>query len=163
MVVIVILLVLLIPLLSFLNWLSYRFLKERFVRTQGWDLNICCGKTDYGRVNADIIQHAELPGFIKIDNVFALPFADKEFNSVLCSHTVEHVEDPEAFDRELRRVGNMVCYLVPPIWDLSAACNFIEHKWLFLTWKTWHYQLPRFIRLPFSRSYQKIFGQIRKA
>jgi hypothetical protein len=30
----------------FLNWLSYRFLKNRVLKRQKWDLNICCGTTD---------------------------------------------------------------------------------------------------------------------
>jgi hypothetical protein len=34
--------------LALLNLLSYRVLKP-------WDLNICCGNTSVGRVNADIV------------------------------------------------------------------------------------------------------------
>jgi len=146
-----------------LNWLSYRYLKNKYVKKGKWDLNICCGKTDYGKVNADIIKHAEVKGFVLINDIYNLPFRDKEFENVLCSHTIEHVDDPQGFDKELNRVGKNVLYLVPPLWDVSAAFNFIEHKWLFLTFRTNHSQLPLFTGLPFSRIFHKFFGQRKKA
>jgi SAM-dependent methyltransferase len=98
----------LVALSQALNVLSYRFLKKRIVGRRKWDLNICCGKTDGGGVNADIARHAEVPRFVRIASVDRLPFKDGAFGSVLCSHTMEHVEDPEAFYRELVRVGGQI-------------------------------------------------------
>jgi hypothetical protein len=70
------------------------------------DLNICCGTTDGGGINADILQHSDVPNFVKLDSIYRLPFADKQFGVVLCSHTAEHVHYPQRFDRELQaRVG----------------------------------------------------------
>lgn len=145
--------------LFFLNFISYQLMKQGILKRQSWDLNICCGKTDGGGVNADIMDHASVNNYVHLDNIYNLPFADKQFEHVLCSHTIEHVEEPESFDRELRRVGENIIYVIPPLWDLSAAFNFFEHRWLFLTLKKEHKTLPRYIKLPFSHKVQSLIGQ----
>ncbi len=145
-------------LLYMLNYLSYRILKRRILERQAWDLNICCGKTDGGGVNADVVQHADVPNFIQVD-IENLPFADKQFETVLCSHTIEHVDDPELFFAELHRVGEKVTIVLPPLWDVSAALNLLEHKWIFLTFKKEHTTLPPYIPLPFAGLIQKRIGQ----
>ncbi len=141
-----------------LNWISYQYLKRRVLRRRHWDLNICCGNTDGGGLNADIKSHNGVPNFCRIDDIYHLPFADQEFAHVLCSHTIEHVERPAEFYRELQRVGQRVTLKIPPLWDISAALNVLEHKWLFLTFRTEHDQLPRYMRLPLARLVQKIIG-----
>jgi len=142
-----------------LNFLSYRFLKKRILRKRKWDLNICCGKTDGCGVNADIFHHADLPNFIRLESVYRLPFRDHQFETVLCSHTMEHVEDPDAFLKELARVGNEVTIVLPPLWDLAGALNVFEHRWIFLTLRKKHARLPRYVRLPLSRTVQRLLGQ----
>ncbi|MEL7025459.1 MAG: methyltransferase domain-containing protein [Pseudomonadota bacterium] len=112
----------------FLHWYSYRHLKSVIVSRRRWDLNICCGNVDGGGVNADIVQHSEVPNFVEIQNIYQLPFEDGQFEHVLCSHTAEHIDDPDRFDRELRRVGKHITYVLPPIWDLGAALNVLEHR-----------------------------------
>ena len=144
----------------FLHFLSYDVIKNRAVKSRTWGLNICCGQTDGGGLNADIIKHKELPNFVKIDDIYNLPFEDGEFETVLCSHTMEHVEDPRAFFKELQRVGRSVTILNPPLWDVWAAFWFVEHKWFFLSFRTRHVdRLPNFKAVPFSRFYQRRFGQ----
>ncbi len=152
-----------IILLIFLNELSYDFMKEKIIAKQSWDLNICCGKTDVGKVNADIFKHGDIKNFVLLENVYRLPFREKEFSKVLCSHTIEHIDDPQKFHRELTRVGRQVTYLLPPIWDITAAFNFFEHRWIFLTFKKEHQTLPAYVKLPFSMTYQKYFRQKIKA
>ena len=142
-----------------LNWLSYRVLKNRILNRQEWDLNICCGTTDGGGVNVDIVQHDRVPNLILIDDIFHLPFKDKEFRTVLCSHTMEHVQNPVAFHQELQRVGEEVTLVVPPLWDITAAFNPIDHRWLFLTLQKEHRELPKHVRMPFSSVVHRIFGQ----
>ncbi|MEO0574122.1 MAG: methyltransferase domain-containing protein [Pseudomonadota bacterium] len=142
-----------------LHWLSYAYLKSRIMRSQSWDLNICCGTTDGGGVNADIFQHSDLPNFVLLDTIYRLPFADGQFETVICSHTAEHVEDPDRFDAELRRVGKHVTYVLPPLWDLGACFNVLEHRWIFLSVGKAHTTLPRRIRLPFARRIQARLGQ----
>jgi len=142
-----------------LNSVSYKYLKGRILRRQTWDLNICCGKTDGGGVNADIARHASIPRFVRVGDITRLPFRDGQFGTVLCSHTIEHVEDPDRFFAELRRVGREVTLIIPPLWDISAVLNVFEHRWIFLSWKKEHRRLPRFIRLPLARFVQRVLGQ----
>lgn len=134
-------------------------MKQRILKTRKWDLNICCGKTDGGGVNADIMLHASVDNYVHLDNIYQLPFEDQQFEHVLCSHTIEHVDDPGCFDRELRRVGKHITYVLPPLWDLSAAFNFFEHSRLFLTLKKEHQQPPPYRKLSFSHSLQSLIGQ----
>ena len=141
------------------NKVSYRYLKNKIVERQVWDLNICCGKTDGGGVNADIFKHDSVPNFVLTENIYKLPFEDKQFKTVLCSHTIEHVEDPKEFFRELNRVGEKVVLIIPPLWDISAVLNFLEHKWIFLTFKKEHTTLPPHVKLPFTNTLHKHFNQ----
>ena len=143
----------------FLHWYSYRHLKTKIVASRSWDLNICCGTVDGGGVNADIMQHADVPNFVQVKNIYRLPFEDNQFETVLCSHTAEHIDDPDRFDAELRRVGREVIYVLPPVWDLAAAFNILEHRWIFLNLRKIHRTLPRRVPLPFARQIQARLGQ----
>jgi len=142
------------------NHVSYRLIKNRVLDERRWDYNICCGTTDGGGINADIVQHAELPRFELVSDVNALPHAEGAFDTVLCSHTLEHVDDPAAMFRELQRVGKRVTILVPPLWDLAAALNPFEHRVIFLTAASRHDdRLPPFIRYIPARWLQDRLGQ----
>jgi SAM-dependent methyltransferase len=145
--------------LRVLNHVAYHHLKNRVLQRQGWDLNVCCGKTDGGGINVDIVRHADVPNFLLVNDIYNLPFRDGEFQYTLCSHVMEHVDDPEAFFAELQRVSRHVVLLLPPVWDLGAAFNLFEHKWLFLTWNTEHASLPRHVRLPLAEGVQNVLGQ----
>ncbi len=146
-----------------LNWLSYQYIKNRVLHRQRWDLNICCGKTDGGGVNADIVKHADVPNFVFVPDIYDLPFEDNQFEHVLCSHTIEHVDDLQRLQKELQRVGKEVTYLLPPLWDISAAFNLIEHKWIFFSLRSEHRTLPPYKRLPLADTIQKWLGQKVKA
>lgn len=150
----------LVILLPLLNFLSYRIMGGIIRnRREKWDLNICCGKTDGGGVNVDIVKHAEIPNLVVVDDIYNLPFNPNQFDHTLCSHTIEHVEDPAAFFAELQRVSRDVTLVVPPLWDLSAVCNVFEHRWLFLTFRKEHHKLPRYVVLPFAQFFQERMGQ----
>ncbi|MFN2341081.1 MAG: methyltransferase domain-containing protein [Halanaerobium sp.] len=138
-------------------------MKNKIIAQRNWDLNIGCGKTDGGGVNADIVKHADLPRFKKIDDIYNLPFKNDEFDNVLCSHVMEHVDKPELFFEELNRVGNKVYIVIPPLWDLGAVFNIFEHKRIFLSINKVHNTLPAYVNLPFSNYLQEKFGQIIKA
>lgn len=156
--------IVLIPLvLFFLHWLSYSYIKNSIIRSRKWCLNLCCGNTDGGGINADVVRHIDIPRFDRLSNIYRLPYNDGQFEWVLCSHTIEHVDDPCRLDRELRRVGNNVVYVLPPLLDLGAVFNLLEHKWVFLTIRKTHSELPRHIKLPGSDTIQKIFGQMIRA
>lgn len=158
-------LILIIIVLFFLNFLSYRILNPLIAQRLNVDLNICCGKTPYGKkANVDIFQHCpDIPRFILVDDIYDLPFTPKAFRHALCAHTIEHVEDPKAFDDELRRVSDSVLYIVPPLWDLAAQLNFIEHRWLVLSWKKTHLHLPVMVKNPLFSLYNRFFIQKVKA
>ncbi len=47
------------------------------------------------------------------DNVETLPFSDKEFDTVVCTHTLEHVRNMHLAVQELRRVGKKLIIIVP--------------------------------------------------
>lgn len=142
----------------FLHQISYRLIKNRILRRRIWDLNICCGKTDGGGVNADIVKHDNIPNLVLLSDIYNLPFKDNAFEQVLCSHTIEHVEDPKKFYNELKRVGRNVTLVVPPLWDIGAVLNLLEHRWIYLTVKKEHRSLPPKIPLPLASHIQRWFG-----
>jgi hypothetical protein len=143
----------------FAHFVSYFLQKTQILNGQKWDLNICCGKTDGGGLNVDIVKHQELPRFLLVDNIYDLPFKDHEFDAVLCSHTMEHVADPKLFHAELQRVGRSVTLVVPPLYDIAAVLNLLEHKWIFLTFKKRHHTLPNFVAMPFADKIHRRLGQ----
>ncbi|MEM6279935.1 MAG: methyltransferase domain-containing protein [Verrucomicrobiota bacterium] len=150
----------LVIILPLLNYLSYRVMGGIIRnRRKTWDLNICCGKTDGGGVNVDIVNHADVNNLIVVDDIYNLPFSTNQFEHTLCSHTIEHVEDPAAFYEELSRVSKDVTLVVPPLWDLSAVLNVFEHRWLFLTFRKEHHTLPNFAKLPMAGFFQEKLGQ----
>jgi hypothetical protein len=57
------------------------------------------------------------------------PFADKEFDYVICSHVLEHVEDVDAFAAELTRVARRG-YLEFPTVYYDYLYDFPEHPTL---------------------------------
>jgi SAM-dependent methyltransferase len=129
--------------------IDYIILKNYYLNKNKWDLNISCGNTDGGGLNADIVKR-DVPNFVLIKNIYKLPFKDKQFKNVLCSHTIEHVKNPENFFKELRRISKNVVLIIPPLWDTTSLFFLGEHKWQFLTLKTKHNNsLPAMFRLPF--------------
>jgi len=92
-------------------------------------LNISCGRTEYGHVNADITEQS-VARFVKYNLGEKLPFADKQFGAVYTSHTLEHTDDPMAFYQELCRVAEKVFPIYPLVYESSAYWPF--HKWIAL-------------------------------
>lgn len=143
--------------------LSYSILKKRILKRKKWGANICCGKTDGGGLNIDIVKHADVPNFILVKDIYNLPFRDKQFDTILSSHTMEHVDEPEKFFKELRRIGKNVSIVIPPLWDITAALDVFEHRHIFLSFKKEHMKLPPYRKLPIAYFIQEHFGQKIKA
>ncbi|MBU5612487.1 class I SAM-dependent methyltransferase [Geomonas azotofigens] len=70
--------------------------------------------------------------FYNVDlNVFPYPFADKYFDFLICSHVLEHLEDPVRTCSELSRIAK-AGYIEVPYYsvDLYIRNNDPIHKWL---------------------------------
>ncbi len=66
--------------------------------------------------------------YVKAD-IHALPFEDKAFDFVFCSHVLEHVADPEAACREIMRVGKRGYIETPRKW-MEFFAGHPSHQWL---------------------------------
>jgi len=74
---------------------------------------------------------------------YHLPFADKTFDYVICSHILEHMEDPERFIAEITRVGKRGYIEVPSAlserifgWDFHHWYCTVESNTLVLSKKS---------------------------
>jgi SAM-dependent methyltransferase len=101
----------------------------RYVR--GGLLDIGCGTKPYARMVAPYvsshvgIDHKDTPhDSSRIDRVgsaYAMPAADEEFDSAICTAVLEHLEEPKAALGECFRVlkpGGYAIYSVPFIWHV---------------------------------------------
>jgi SAM-dependent methyltransferase len=68
--------------------------------------------------------------FVQADGE-SLPFTNNEFDYVICSHVVEHVDDPNQFLTELSRVGKSG-YLEAPSLLGEYLIPKESHKWVLL-------------------------------
>lgn len=66
--------------------------------------------------------------YVRAD-VHALPFEDKSFDFVFCSHVLEHVSDPETACREIMRVGKRGYIETPRKW-MEFFAGHPSHQWL---------------------------------
>ena len=90
---------------------SINLVNETLKKNKNWKiLDIGCGYTanENASVIADVQDLSDFykeRNFIKI-NEKKLPFKDKEFDFVIASHVIEHVNDFEYFIKELERISN---------------------------------------------------------
>ena len=97
-------------------------------------LDIGCGygANKYATTICDILdlsEHYKDKTFVKI-NEKKLPFKDKEFDFIIASHVVEHVEDISYFLNELARVGKKGYIELPTkLEDNLVFENKKEHLW----------------------------------
>ena len=100
-------------------------------------LDIGCGYRahPYASVIADVqdlSNHYEGKKFIQI-NEKKLPFKDKEFDFVIASHVIEHVEDFEFFINELERISPKGYIELPSrLGDNLVFENKTDHIWWFV-------------------------------
>ena len=113
------------------------FVNNFLSKNIGWKiLDIGCGyrANKYATVIADIKDFTEFykdKKFVKI-NEKKLPFKDNEFDFVIASHVIEHVEDFEFFLKELERVSKKGYIELPTrLGDNLVFENTTDHIWWF--------------------------------
>ena len=86
------------------------------------DLVLDVGSGDNPHPAADVLLERYVDGFHRFGGLVAdrpiiladackMPFPDKAFDFVIAFHVLEHINDPEAFLRELMRVGKAQLYI----------------------------------------------------
>jgi ubiquinone/menaquinone biosynthesis C-methylase UbiE len=64
-----------------------------------------------------------------VSDIHFLPFKDKAFAFVNCSHVIEHVKKPYLAMKEIRRVGKIV-YIESPTWFSEMVIGWNCHSWV---------------------------------
>ena len=116
---------------------SINFVDELLRNNKNWNiLDIGCGYTanENSTIIADVKDLSDFyknRNFIKI-NEKKLPFKDKEFDFVISSHVIEHVEDFEFFINELERISKRGYIELPTRFaDNLIHENKYDHIWWF--------------------------------
>ena len=112
-----------------------KFIEQYLSQKKNWRiLDIGCGYTA-NKYSTHVADTQDFSNFYK-DKKFThikekkLPFADKEFNFIIASHVLEHVEDIEYFIKELERVANSGYIEVPTrLEDNLVDVNEKAHIW----------------------------------
>ena len=97
-------------------------------------LDIGCGYTanEYANVICDIQDLSDFypnKNFVKL-NSNLLPFKDKEFDFVISSHVIEHVQDPVIFIKEIQRISKKGYIETPTtLEDNLVFENKKDHLW----------------------------------
>jgi len=114
---------------------SKKYIDNQLEQNPNWKiLDIGCGFTAHDRANVicdiqDLSKFYENKKFIKLDGK-TLPFKDKEFDFVIASHVLEHVEDVKFFIKELERVSTKGYIELPTsLEDNLVFENKNDHRW----------------------------------
>ena len=116
---------------------SINFVNKTLKENTNWKVvDIGCGYS--ANKNASIIADIQdLSNFYKSKNFIKingkkLPFKDKEFDFVIASHVIEHVEDFEFFIKELERISPRGYIELPTrLGDNLVFENKNDHIWWF--------------------------------
>ena len=90
---------------------SKKYVDNKIEQNPSWKiLDIGCGYTAHEKASVicdiqDLSNFYKNKKFVKLDGK-TLPFRDKEFDFVIASHVIEHVEDVNFFIKELERVSS---------------------------------------------------------
>jgi SAM-dependent methyltransferase len=123
------------------TWTGYhRVMRGLDIQAGEWVLDVGSGAGPFPR--ADVLcDRFPAPTFhrhgqpltddrpLVIGDVTRLPFADGAFDVIICSHLLEHVEDPERAVRELQRVARRG-YIECPSANWEKLQGFAFHRWL---------------------------------
>ena len=114
---------------------SKKFIEETLSFKKDWNiLDIGCGynANEFANVICDVqdlSNHYQNKKFVKLTEK-KLPFEDKEFDFVIASHVMEHVEDVEFFISELERISKQGYIELPTkLEDNLVFENKKDHLW----------------------------------
>ena len=113
------------------------FVNDTFSKNTNWKiLDIGCGYRAHKSASViadiqDLSNFYENKNFIQITEK-KLPFKDKEFDFVIASHVIEHVDDFEFFIKELERISSKGYIELPSrLGDNLVFENKNDHIWWF--------------------------------
>ncbi len=114
---------------------SKYYIDEQLKSNPNWKvLDIGCGYTAHQNATVicdiqDLSEFYKDRKFIKLEkNIF--PFKDKEFDFVIASHVIEHVQDVKTFIKELERVSSKGYIELPTILEDNLVFeNKKDHIW----------------------------------
>ena len=117
---------------------SLNFVNNILEKKKDWKiLDIGCGyrANKNATVVADILDLSRLykdKKFIKITEK-SLPFKNQEFDFVIASHVIEHIEDFEFFIKEIERIASRGYIELPSrLGDNLVFENMKDHIWWFM-------------------------------
>ena len=120
---------------SLIKRTSKTFIEKTLLLNPNWNiLDIGCGygANKYAKTICDVQDLSKYypnKKFVKLIEK-KLPFKDKEFDFVIASHVMEHVEDVEIFIKELERVSNKGYIELPTkLEDNLIFENKKDHLW----------------------------------
>ena len=112
-----------------------QFVDNKIEQNPNWKiLDIGCGYTAHDKASVicdiqDLSNFYKNKKFVKLDDK-TLPFKDKEFDFVIASHVIEHVEDVKFFIKELERVSSKGYIELPTsLEDNLVFENKNDHLW----------------------------------
>ena len=114
---------------------SKNYIDHLLNQNSSWKiLDLGCGYRAHDRATVicdiqDLSSYYKNKNFVKLTNNI-LPFGDKEFDFVVCSHVLEHVEDIKLFLQELERVSSKGYIELPTILEDNLVFeNKKDHIW----------------------------------
>ena len=117
---------------------SIKYINTNIENNPKWKiLDVGCGYRAHPKATIiadvqDLSNYYKGRKFIKI-NEKKFPFKDQEFDFVIASHVIEHVEDFEFFIKELERVSSKGYIELPTrLEDNLVFENKTDHVWWFL-------------------------------
>ena len=152
---------------------TINFINDTLKKNVDWKiLDIGCGyrANKFASVIADaqdFSNYYKEKKFIKI-NEKKLPFKDKEFDFVIASHVIEHVEDFEFFLKELERISSKGYIELPTrLGDNLVFENKSDHIWWFiyddinnlLVGSKRNQLLDPFINVSIAKLFEKVFRE----
>ncbi len=114
---------------------SKQYIDNQIEQNQNWNiLDIGCGYTAHNKASVicdiqDLSHFYKNKKFVRLESK-KLPFKDKEFDFVISSHVIEHVEDVSFFIKELERVSSKGYIELPTFLEDNLVFeNKNDHIW----------------------------------